>query len=209
MDLRLPNTLTLATVSSLYEAVAAASEPIVMRGTCLGLDLGDLEAAAEVLPVFDRLLDLLLYGPQPVLALVEGSALGGALGLVSVADVVIALPTARLGLPEALIGLTPATVMPYVERRVGPAQARRLALSGRSMEAGEAAHIGLVDVVSTDLEAESARVLKRWSRADPASLAAIRARPREPRWSTVQDLLQRPETRTRIAAFQNGEAPWS
>src|SRR4029079_17645724 len=94
---------------------------------------------------------------QPVIAAIEGSTMGGGIGLVCVSDVALALEDAHFGLPETGLGLLPAQIAPFVVRRVGLTQARRLMLTGARFDGREAARIGLVHVVCADgLALESA-----------------------------------------------------
>lgn len=92
--------------------------------------------------------------PKPVIGCVHGNAFGGGLGLISVCDMAVAAETARFGLTEVRLGLIPATISPYVIRRIGVSPARPLFLSGRIFDAHHAAAIGLVDAVvqASDLE---------------------------------------------------------
>ena len=88
--------------------------------------------------------------PKPVLALVQGAALGGGVGLVACADIAIAGPRARFGLTEVRLGLIPATISPYVIAAIGARQARRYFLTGERFDAEEAFRIGLVHQVVKD-----------------------------------------------------------
>ncbi len=82
--------------------------------------------------------------PRPVVARVQGNAFGGGVGLLSVCDMVVAADTARFALTEVKLGLTPATIGPYVVARIGGPAARRLFLSARPIDAFEAVQAGLV-----------------------------------------------------------------
>ena len=68
--------------------------------------------------------------PAPVIAAVQGAALGGGFGLAVCADHVVAEDTARFGTPEARLGLVPAVISPYVVRRLGPGRAGPFLLGG-------------------------------------------------------------------------------
>ncbi len=82
--------------------------------------------------------------PVPVIARVHGAALGGGAGLCAVADVVVADAGTRFGFPEVRLGLVPATIAPYVVRRIGEGAARALFATGERIDAAEARRIGLV-----------------------------------------------------------------
>lgn len=88
--------------------------------------------------------------PVPVVARVQGAALGGGAGLCAVADVVVAEAGAVLGFPEVRIGLVGATVGPFVIRRLGEGATRDLFLTGRRVDAQEALRLGLVHRVVAD-----------------------------------------------------------
>jgi polyketide biosynthesis enoyl-CoA hydratase PksH len=189
---------------------------------CEGLDLGAVlaqaGAAAAMLGSFAALLDALETTPRPVVALVNGRALGGGMGLLAAADVVIAAPHATFGLPETLFGLIPAIVLPVVARRTGPARARWLAVSTLSIPASEALRVGLVDEVSADLEAALAGYARRFDRIDLRALAEVKAiavalRPAHGAYH--EDVVHRFEhlassaaTRERVTRFLAGETPW-
>lgn len=82
--------------------------------------------------------------PKPLIARVHGQAFGGGLGLMSVCDTVVASRPGRFAFTETRLGLTPATISPYVVRRMGLARARSVFGSGRVFGADEAAGLGLV-----------------------------------------------------------------
>jgi methylglutaconyl-CoA hydratase len=75
---------------------------------------------------------------------VQGNAFGGALGLLSVSDVVISADSARFGFTETRLGLIPATIGPYVLARIGNGASRRYFFSPRNFSVNEAKEIGLV-----------------------------------------------------------------
>ncbi len=82
--------------------------------------------------------------PKPVIGRVQGNAFGGGIGMMSVCDVAIGVPTARFGLTETKLGLTPATISPYVIARMGAAKARRVFMSSRLFGAEEAVALDLL-----------------------------------------------------------------
>jgi len=93
--------------------------------------------------------------PQMTLALVQGAAMGGGAGLVAACDVVVAMASAKFRFSEVRLGLTPATISPYVIRAIGPRWAKALFVTGESFDAAYAERIGLVQYVVQD-EAEMA-----------------------------------------------------
>lgn len=82
--------------------------------------------------------------PKPVVAAVQGSALAGGCGLVSVADFSLAVPEAQFGYTEVRIGFIPALVSAFLVKRIGEARARVLLLSGDLIPAEEAQKLGLI-----------------------------------------------------------------
>ncbi|WP_300300845.1 enoyl-CoA hydratase-related protein [Ferrovibrio sp.] len=103
-----------------------------------------------------RMLKQLNDLPQAVLALVHGNCMAGGTGLASAADMVVATRAAQFALTEVRLGLTPATISPYVVAAMGARQARRYFLTGERFGAEEACRIGLVhDVVADEAALES------------------------------------------------------
>jgi methylglutaconyl-CoA hydratase len=86
--------------------------------------------------------------PAPILARVNGAALGGGLGLLAVCDIVIAADTARLAFSEVKLGIAPAVISPYVIRKTGVAWARRLFVTGERFTPELGREIGLVHTVT-------------------------------------------------------------
>ena len=129
------------------------------RSFCAGADLGWMQeqmakepparlAEAMELAAMLQALDSL---PKPLIARVHGAAYGGGIGLMAVCDIVIADATAKFALTEVRLGLIPATIGPFVVRRLGEFRARGLMLNARTIDAAAALALGLVSaVVSTD-----------------------------------------------------------
>ena len=93
--------------------------------------------------------------PQPTIALVQGAAFGGAVGLVSCCDMAVAATGASFCLSEVRIGLIPATISPYVVRAIGERAARRYFTTAQRFDAAEAQRIGLVSTVAATSELEA------------------------------------------------------
>ncbi len=108
--------------------------------------------------------------PAPVIALVQGHAMGGGIGLVACADITIAHPRALFAFPEVKLGLIPAVISPFVLRRIGESAARRYFLTGERFDAAEAQRIGLVHEVADDLEARLAAVLAQLRENGPRAV---------------------------------------
>jgi len=88
--------------------------------------------------------------PIPTIALVNGAAFGGAVGLVACCDMAIADERASFCLSEVKIGLIPAVISPYVVRALGEPAARRYMLTAERFFASEAHRLGLIDEVASD-----------------------------------------------------------
>lgn len=98
--------------------------------------------------------------PQATLALVHGNCMAGGTGLASAADIVLATHDAKFALTEVRLGLTPATISPYVVAAIGARQARRYFVSAERFDAAEACRIGLVHEVVADAGALETRGLE-------------------------------------------------
>lgn len=104
-----------------------------------------------------RMLKALNDLPQATLALVHGNCMAGGTGLASAADIVVSTADAKFALTEVRLGLTPATISPYVVAAIGPRQARRYFLTGERFDAAEACRIGLVHETVADETALAVR----------------------------------------------------
>jgi methylglutaconyl-CoA hydratase len=93
------------------------------------------------------MLKTLNFMPQTTIAKVQGAAFGGAVGLASCCDIVIASDKASFCLSEVKLGLIPATISPYVLNAIGPKAARRYFQTAERFSADKAYQIGLVDEV--------------------------------------------------------------
>lgn len=189
----LRNALDGPTVRELRAAVAAAGvrddiRVIVLagRGTtfCAGADIGWMKAVAgfsreENLADAAELQDLLETidrSPKAVVACVQGAAIGGGIGLVATADIVVAEQEARFAFSEVRLGLVPAVISPYVIRKIGVSAARELFLTGERFSAARAAALGLVHQL-VPLDALDAAVDERVGallQAAPGALAAAK-----------------------------------
>jgi len=118
--------------------------------------------------------------PAPVVARVQGYALGGGSGLVACADVAISAPDATFGFSEVKLGIIPAVISPFVLPKVG-AHARRYFLTGERFDANTALRIGLVHEVAEDLDAAVDRIVGELLTSGPKAVGEakrlIRERP--------------------------------
>ena len=105
----------------------------------------------------------------PVIGRINGHALGGGVGLVSVCDYVVAVDSALMGFTEARLGLIPAVISPYCISKIGESNARAWFLSGDRFKADVAKEMGLVhEVVKlADLDTRVEEIKKRFLAAGP------------------------------------------
>ena len=94
-----------------------------------------------------ELFKLIYKSPKVVIAQIQGSALAGGSGLVTVCDFAFSVPEAKFGYTEVRIGFVPAIVSAFLLRKVGESKARDLLLSGRLIQADEAARLGMITKV--------------------------------------------------------------
>ena len=106
-----------------------------------------------------RMLESIFHCPAPVVARIQGYALGGGSGLTACADVALAAEDAVFGFSEVRLGIIPAVISPWVLARIGPGAARRYFLTGERFDAATALRIGLVDEVALNVDAAVERVL--------------------------------------------------
>ena len=127
----------------------------------------DYEANMTDATALRRMLETIDSCPAPVVAVVQGHALGGGVGLVACSDIVIAHVRAVFAFSEVKLGITPAVISPFALRKVGESAARRYFVTGERFDAATALRIGLVHEVTEDLDAALARVLTELRTAGP------------------------------------------
>lgn len=127
---------------------------------------------------FGHMLEQVDQAPQTVVAVLEGAVLGGGFGLACVSDIAISLADAKFGLPETGLGVIPAQIAPFVVKRIGLTQARRLALLGARFEGHTALKVGVVhEVVENEkaLEVLLIETLQQIKRTAPLASRATKA----------------------------------
>ena len=114
--------------------------------------------------------------PKPVIAMVNGAAIGGGVGLVAACDIALAAESAQFATSEVRLGILPAVIAPFVVRAIGPREARRWFLTAERFAAEEARRIGLVhEVVPTDqLESRTAAMVGEILKGGPEALASAK-----------------------------------
>ena len=181
------------------------------RDLTMEANVADAAAARTMFETVDTCL-------KPVVARVNGPALGGGVGLVACADIAIAVEDAVFGFSEVRLGLIPAMISPYVLRSIGPGQARALFASGRRFGAAEAQRLGLVhEVTSTDgLDDAVSTACAELLRAGPHAVAAAKRLVRDATASLalpdlaerLADLRARPEAQEGLSAFLEKRDPY-
>lgn len=114
-----------------------------MAGYTREQNLADANGLAELMRTLNSL-------SKPTIALVQGAAYGGGVGLVACCDIAIGTGRATFCLSEVKLGLLPAVISPYVIAAIGQRAARRYFLTAEVMNASEAMHIGLLHEVVVD-----------------------------------------------------------
>jgi methylglutaconyl-CoA hydratase len=167
------NAFNPALIAALREAFDALAEDATVRAVvlagegpsfCAGADLHWMQESLAYTPEQNRedalrlanMLEAVATCPHPVVARVQGAALGGGAGLVAACDVAVAAEEARFGFTEARLGLAPAVIAPFVIPRIGPGHARALFLTAERFDAARALAIGLVHRVVPAVEVDAA-----------------------------------------------------
>src|SRR6056297_252055 len=155
------------------------------KSFCAGGDLGwmreqfeaDPETRSREAAKLAHMLQALNTLPKPLIGRVQGNAFGGGVGLMSVCDVVIGAEGAQFALTETRLVLIPATIGPYVAARMGEAKARRVFMSGRRFDAGEAVALGLLAraVPGGDLDAAIEAEVAPYLDCAPGAVARAKA----------------------------------
>ncbi|MFK8399101.1 isohexenylglutaconyl-CoA hydratase [Pseudomonas sp. BGr12] len=189
------NAMSLAMVGELRAVLAAvrddrAVRAIVLRGAgghfCAGGDIKDMAGARAAGPdayaalnrAFGGLLEEAQAQPQVLVAVLEGAVLGGGFGLACVSDIALAEVDAQFGLPETSLGILPAQIAPFVVKRIGLTQARRLALTAARFDGREALRLGLVHACADsadNLGEQLAQTIDQVRRCAPGANAATKA----------------------------------
>jgi len=144
------------------------------------VELGYEENIADALRL-RAMLDAIDRCPAPVLARVQGHALGGGCGLVACADIAIVEPSAVFAFSEVKLGIVPAVISPFALAKIGPSAARRWFVTGERFGADVALRIGLIHELAGDLDAAVDAVLGELRSAGPDAARSAKALARAPR----------------------------
>jgi methylglutaconyl-CoA hydratase len=141
------------------------------------IDLGFDDNVEDALKLY-RMLEAIDACPAPVVARIQGYALGGGSGLTACADIALASPDAVFGFTEVRLGIIPAVISPFVLGKIG-AHARRFFLTGERFDAETALRIGLVHEVAEDLDGAVERILSELLQSGPEATRAAKRLVRE------------------------------
>ena len=199
------NAMSLAMVLELREALAGAqadgaTRVLVLRGAgghfCAGADLRDMagarmklaedpEALVKVNQAFGDLCVAYANTGLATVAVLEGTVMGGGLGLACVVDVALAGSGAVFRLPETSLGVVPAQIAPFLVERLGYAEAKRLAVTGGRLDSQAALTLRLVHAVHAAgaLDHALAAVLAEILQCAPGAVAATKALMAQARFS--------------------------
>jgi len=185
-----------------------------MAGYSQEENVRDARALADMLSTLDGM-------DKPTIARVHGPAFAGGTGLIAACDIAVGTPDAKFCFSEAKLGLSPATISPYVLRAIGARAARRYFLTAEVFGAEEALRIGLLSalVPAAELDALIAQLLEHLLAGGAAAHARIKGLVRDVADRPVDDALKAdtarriaeirasPEGREGIAAFLEKRKP--
>lgn len=161
---------------------------------CAGGDIKDMQSAGgdpralmELNRAFGHMITRADHLPAAVICGLEGAVLGGGFGLACVSDLAVATEATQFGLPETSLGIIPAQIAPFVVKRIGLTQTRRLALFGNRIKAAEALSLGLIHqtvdsagALSDEIEKAIKLALKCAPQANRATKSLIHSVESEP-----------------------------
>lgn len=171
------------------EVIKPEIRAVVLRGEgpvfCAGGDLNWMRKAADSsydanlkdTKALAEMFGLMNESPKPLIGAVQGAAIGGGVGLVSVCDIVIATQDTQFSLSEVRLGIVPACISPFVVSKIGPSHARSLFVSAERFLALKAKEIGLIHEVEKDartLELTLERVLENILQCGPNAISVAK-----------------------------------
>jgi methylglutaconyl-CoA hydratase len=196
------NALSAALLEQLHVAlqqamVDPATRVVVLTGAgpvfCSGADLKEQRTGVRPVVNLPEILTLVLEGPKPVVARVNGAARAGGLGLIAACDLTVGLATATFGFSEVRIGVAPAIIAVTCLRRMDPRAARELFLTGEPFDGERARQAGLLDRAVPDdrLDAAVDELVDRLSQGAPEALAVTKRLLRDLPGGDLQDDFRR------------------
>ncbi len=179
------NALTQAMLTDLADAVDQAvvdeaTRAIILTGAgkvfSAGADLDAARAGLATDPVWERLSSAIAHAPCLTIAALNGTAAGGALGMVFAADLRVAVPSASIFYPVMKLGFLPQPSDPIrLAKIVGPARAKLILMAGQKISAQNARDIGLVDIIDDDPVAAAKSLANDACDASASHVAAIKS----------------------------------
>jgi methylglutaconyl-CoA hydratase len=152
------------------------------KSFCAGADLNwmkgmkdyseqeNIDDSEKLADLFSKLNNL----EVPVIGKINGAALGGGCGLIAVCDFVIATSEAKFGFTEVRLGLIPAVISPFVISKIGESNARAFFLSGQRFDSIVAERIGLIHLISKDLDEDCQKINLEFLKAGPKAAKAAK-----------------------------------
>lgn len=179
------NSINAAMVGEFHRALdQAEADPalsvVVLRGKngffCTGMDFNEVTGPDGQTDAqgFMDLLKRFTTTPCVVVAVVEGQVMAGGVGVAAACDLVIATKTSRFSLSEALWGLLPAIIIPFIIRRVGAQAAYRMTLTTMPVSGEEALNRGLVDELADDVDRHLNLLLRRLTKVTSKTVGRIK-----------------------------------
>ena len=213
-------------IEELAEAFVDVGTPraVVLAGEgksfCAGADIEWMRRSAELTHdenvadanALRRMFEAIDSCPAPVIAVVQGHAIGGGAGLVAVADIAIAHEHTTFAFSEVKLGIIPAVISPFALRKIGESAARRYFVTGERFDAQAALRIGLVHDVTADLADSLGTIVGELRTAAPRAARHAKRlvldRPDGP--ETARRIAERrtsPEGQEGLRAFCDGRVP--
>lgn len=205
---------------------------VVLQGApevfCTGMDLNEAlhdgvdeagEAGRPTNALYLHTLKRFTLSTRTIVARVDGATIAGGVGLVAAADFALGGPACTFALSEALWGLLPACVVPFLVRRIGFQRAYALTLGTQTIGAARAYEIGLLDELCSDLDGSLRKLTTRLARLDPTTVLEAKRYFRR-MWilseateaaalEELTMLMGQPRVRENIRAFvDEGRFPW-
>jgi enoyl-CoA hydratase/carnithine racemase len=220
------NAFDAALIAELAEAFVdvGRARAVVLAGEgasfCAGADVDWMRASAKLsydenvadANAMRQMFESIDRCPAPVVARVQGHALGGGAGLVATADIPVAAPDTVFAFSEVKLGIVPAVISPFALAKIGAAHARRYFVTGERFDAATALRIGLISEVADDLDAAVERVVAELLSAGPSAARwakrLVREQPEGPetaRW--IAERRTSDEGQEGLAAFLERRTP--
>ncbi len=176
----------IAEAITVFSSVPADIRAVVLQGTgpsfCAGADLAWMsrmvsysrEENIRDSSALARMFAVINDCPAPVVGRIQGAAIGGGVGLVSVCDIVLATSSTKFALAEVKLGILPAVISPYVIAKIGETHARALFLTGERFSGDRALQIGLAHRLAADEAALDGLVSDTLAQLDSSGPEAVR-----------------------------------